>query len=435
MQPTGKDPRDAAEAGASEGEARAGRLAQDRERFARAIPTFAALAGRTPGEQQERGYADTLREIAQQPVTWEDTAVTVAAALPGLRAFYADAGLRPGAGSLLLVGSGSSCYVGEALAPGLQAALGVPARAVPAGELLVRPDAYLPPRDHAAPMLAVSFARSGDSPESRAVVDLVLRRAPECRHLIVTCSAGGTLARSHAGDPRVHRLVLDDLTNDRSVVMTSSFTNMALAARGLAALEGGADFARRGAALAARGRNLLCTHGEALARAAGGGFSRAVYLGSSGRYGAAREASLKMLEMSAGRVLALPETFLGLRHGPMSVLDGETLIVAFVSQHPLTRAYELDLIGELRDKGLGAAIVVVGEGLPDALAGPDLVLVAAATLSDGELSDDDLAITDVLVGQWLAFCRCLALGQQPDAPSPDGVIARVVKAFAIHGRT
>src|SRR3954471_18437441 len=119
MQPsTGKDPEEAAETG--EASARAERLAHDRERFSRAIPTFAALAGRTPAEQQERGYADTLREIAQQPVTWEDTAVTLAAELPRLRAFYADAGLRPGVGSLLLIGSGSSCYVGEALAPGLQ---------------------------------------------------------------------------------------------------------------------------------------------------------------------------------------------------------------------------------------------------------------------------------------------------------------------------
>ena len=47
--------------------------------------------------------------------------------------------------------------------------------------------------------------------------------------------------------------------------------------------------------------------------------------------GAAREASLKLLEMTEGRVRTLAETFLGLRHGPMSTVHGDTLIAGFLS--------------------------------------------------------------------------------------------------------
>jgi tagatose-6-phosphate ketose/aldose isomerase len=178
--------------------------------------------------------------------------------------------------------------------------------------------------------------------------------------------------------------------------------------------------------------------GEALARVGGGRFSRAVYLGSGARLGAAREASLKMVEMSAGRVMAFAESFLGLRHGPMSALDRDTLVVAFLSADPLARAYELDVLRELREKRLGAHLVLVGEGLPAAPArrGVLVVELGRPAVDDEEpLHDDDLALTDVLCGQWLAFHQCLALGLRPDAPSPDGVIGRVVKAFAIHGRS
>jgi tagatose-6-phosphate ketose/aldose isomerase len=400
------------------------------ERRDERAPAQSALAGRPVEEQRQRGYADTLREICQQPATWEGTTAALVAAAPGLRAFLAEAGFRPGAGSVLLTGSGSSFYVGEALAPGLQAGLGLPVRAVPAGDLLTQPEAVLPPF---GPALLVSFARSGGSPESRAALELCLQRAPLVRHLIITCNPQGALAREHGDDRRIHRVVLDELTNDRSLVMTSSFTNMALAGRALASLDGAgalARYERAGQRMAARARHVLEVHGEALGRIGGGAFRRAVVLGSGGRFGAAREASLKLLEMSAGRVLALPESYLGLRHGPMSALDEDTLVLAFVSSAPTARAYELDLLRELRRKRLGAGTILVGDGLPADLAS-DAALVVDAPGAD-EVTDDELVLTDVLVGQLLALHRCLALGLRPDAPSPGGVITRVVEPFAIH---
>ena len=38
-----------------------------------------------------------------------------------------------------------------------------------------------------------------------------------------------------------------------------------------------------------------------------------------------------MLEMTAGRVIAISETCLGLRHGPMSMVHGDALVVCFLS--------------------------------------------------------------------------------------------------------
>jgi tagatose-6-phosphate ketose/aldose isomerase len=159
-----------------------------------------------------------------------------------------------------------------------------------------------------------------------------------------------------------------------------------------------------------------------------------VYLGSGCRLGAARESSLKMLEMNDGRVWTLPESYLGLRHGPMSALRADTLVVALLSSDPLVRAYEADLIRELDRKKLGARRVVVGASVPRELApGPEDVIVDTA--GAGVTADEDLVLIDVVVGQLLAFFSCLGAGLRPDSPSTGGVISRVVSDFEIHQRT
>jgi tagatose-6-phosphate ketose/aldose isomerase len=136
--------------------------------------------------------------------------------------------------------------------------------------------------------------------------------------------------------------------------------------------------------------------------------------------------------MTNGRVRSFPETYLGLRHGPMCAIDADTLVVCFLSSDPLSRAYEVDLIRELNRKKLGARKVILGQGVPEGLASEgDLVVDLAGGPA---LSDDDAPLLDVVLGQLLAFFRCLHEGLRPDLPSDDGVINRVVEDFAIHRR-
>ena len=386
------------------------------------------LLARSPQARQAEGYADTLREILQQPVTWLETAAAVAADRARLDAVLEQAGIHARTGSLVLTGSGSSLYAGECLALPLQAALRVPVQALPAGLLLTHPESCLPP---AGPYLVVSFARSGNSPESRAVLDSLLEGDARGRHLVVTCSRTGALARASAGNPRVEAVVLDEKTEDRSLVMTSSFTNLVLAGGFLACTRRPEAHARRAEAAARAAASVLQRDGDTLARVARGGFDSAVYLGSGCRLGSAREAGLKMLEMTAGRVPTLPESFLGLRHGPMSAVHGDTLVVAFLSSDEVVRAYEVDLLSELDRKRLATHKLIVGSRVPPELATrPEDVIVEC-----GEgLADEDLVVTDVVVGQLLAFFRCLREGLQPDSPSAGGVINRVVGSFTIHRR-
>ncbi|MDO1530075.1 tagatose-6-phosphate ketose isomerase [Fulvimonas sp. R45] len=371
--------------------------------------------------QRERGYADTLREILQQPATWQATAARLRE--PSVRA-QLQAVLTPRPAYVVLTGSGSSIYAGECIAPDLQQTLGVPVLAIPAGTLLTHRRA-LPPGGG----LLVSIARSGDSPESAGVVDQLLAHAPEWNHLAITCNADGKLATQYRDAPRYAALVLDERTNDRSLVMTSSFTNLVLAGSALGGRADEAGWQDGVKRLAGCVQQVFEHRSDALAAIAYRDVDQVVYLGSGGALGAAHEAALKMLEMTGGRVTTMAETFLGLRHGPMSSLDENTLVVAYLSPDPAVRAYEYDLLRELTRKRLGMVRVLVGEGIAGDVIGAQDV---AVDLQGLHAADDALPLlADVAVGQVLAFFRCLALGGKPDAPA-QGVLTRVVEAFALH---
>ncbi len=380
------------------------------------------LLGKTGEQQQELGYFHTLREILQQPATWLRTGAQLRALAGELEKTISGAKL------LVLTGSGSSEYAGECLRLTLQSELGIPAETIAGGDLLTHGGkAFGPSR----PGVMLSFARSGDSPESVGAVEAMLAAEPAMSHLVITCNAAGKLATTYTADPRVRVVVLDDATNDRSLVMTSSFTNMVLAGRLLGMLNTPERYEAVATGLSRTADELIHAHLDSLAALARRGFGRVVYLADGPGVGAVRECALKMTEMTAGRVVTMHETYLGLRHGPMSAVHSDALIVCFLASDPLVRAYEVDLIRELNAKGLGMAKLLFGEDIPADLARSGDVVIECSGLR--ELGDENLPILNVLIGQLLALFRCMQEGLKPDSPSASGVISRVVQGFTLHG--
>src|SRR5882672_11182127 len=325
-----------------------------------------ALQARSVEEQQRLSYWHTLREICQQPSTWVRTAEVMVQSAPKL--------LRSvqGVSSIVLTGSGSSEYAGDCVRMVLQKELGVNVQAVAGGAILTHGGNALP---IGRPALMVSLARSGDSPESVGALALMLKMEPDLRHLVLTCNSQGSLANTFRDDPRVAVITLDDRTNDRSLVMTSSFTNLVLAAPFLDLIRDPPGYQAICVGLAGCATAPLQTQSDALAHAANAPFRRALFLGSGTRFAAAREAALKMLEMTAGRVTTSCETYLGLRHGPMSAVHDETLIVSFLSTAPQVRAYEADVLQELAQKQLGLFRLIAGDRVPRELIAPRDVVI------------------------------------------------------------
>lgn len=384
-------------------------------------PRVAELLRGSVEKQQKEGYFHTLREISQQPETWIDTAERMIVA--GAQVSE----LLSGSRMLVLTGSGSSEFAGDCVCAPLRRELYIVVEVVGGGALLAEGNDVLPPL---RPGVVVSLGRSGDSPESVAAVSRLLESNPEINHLVITCNRQGGLARDFRDHAKVRVITLAEATNDRSLVMTSSFTNLVLAARSLGMLNDPEGYRLRCRKLSAIADSLLRTYIGPIAEVAERGFGRVVFLGSGSRLGAARESALKLLEMTAGAVPAVCDSYLAFRHGPMSFVHENTLIVCFLSSDPSLRAYECDLLRELDQKNLGRLKAIVGENIPGDVIRENDLAIECPGLS--EISDDDTPVVHVVVGQMLAFFRCLQEGLHPDSPSKNGVINRVVPGFRLH---
>lgn len=361
----------------------------------------------------------TAREIAQQPDVWRELAGSLNAHRRAVDEFLAPPLARDDL-RIVLTGAGTSAFAGQIVAPGLTRALRRRVDAVATTDLVSNP------RDHFAedvPTLLVSFARSGDSPESLAAVRLADELLSDCRHLVLTCNPDGrlyrTLGEPRQGDGRSLALLMPEGTNDQGFAMTSSVTSMMLAA--LTVLGGCHDVARLADAAEAalpdlekRARALVQERPD-----------RFVYLGSGALTGLARESALKVLELTAGRVVSYFDSSLGFRHGPKSVLTDATVVVAYLSNDPYTRRYDLDIVRELRQALPAGHVISVGcrdDAAEETWSFPAL----------GHLPDATVAPVLVLVAQHIALAQSIALGLDPDSPFPAGGVNRVVEGVDIH---
>jgi tagatose-6-phosphate ketose/aldose isomerase len=367
----------------------------------------------------------TAREISQQPVVWEKIEALMGGAASATQAFLAPllarADLR-----IVLTGAGTSAFVGECLAAPLRRTTRLRVDALATTDLVGSPSSCLDPD---IPTLLVSFARSGNSPESLAAVTLAEQVVRDCHHLIVTCNAEGELYRRGGQLHNAHLLLLPEETNDRGFAMTSSFTGMMLATS-LAFVLLGKD---RPQTLARLATNVLETRMPYITELARAGFERVVYLGGQEFKGLAREAALKMLELSDGRVVALAETPLGFRHGPKTIVNGKTLVMMFLSNDPYARRYELDLLRELRSDAVAGRVVALAANDPtvsqDAQSPQEDWLAIPAPPGTSNLA---LCFPYVVFAQSLAFLQSLTLGLRPDTPNARGIVNRVVQGVSIY---
>jgi tagatose-6-phosphate ketose/aldose isomerase len=368
-----------------------------------------------------QGGENTAREIAQQPDVWRETERVVSSRRDDIDAFLRPLMDQPDL-RIILTGAGTSAFAGEILAPALSRRTGRRVDAVATTDIVSNPREYFVDD---GPTLLVSFARSGNSPESVAATELADRLLPECHHLVLTCDGEGQLYGRHVGSERSFVLLMPEATNDQGFAMTSSFTSMTLAAWViLGGLVGVGEVVGR---LATAAEKLLAAREEDLWGLASSGYKRVVFLGSGPLKGLAHESSLKLLELTAGEIVTYFESPLGFRHGPKSVLDDRTLAVLYVSGDPYTRKYDLDLLEELkRTMPSGSVIAICGTE-----AGSEDSGFWPVDGVDG-MDDAALALPFVVVAQLLGLFFSLELGYTPDNPFPNQEVNRVVQGVSIH---
>ena len=371
-------------------------------------------------EKQELGLLYTPAEIAQQPTTWRTTWRIFGEVRAELAQFLGM--VRDERWTTFLVGAGTSDYIGRSLAGLLRQSWNTEVMAVASTDLLAgRAELLLEGKKY----LWVSFSRSGDSPEGVAILEQALDSCPNVRHLVVSCNATGRMVEIAREASNAMAVVLDDAVNDRSLAMTSSFTNMLLFGQALAHLWESNGFEATLERMTVAAEYLLGDGAHLAHEIAAQRCRLACFVGAGGLAGAAKESALKLTELTAGGIVALSETTLGLRHGPMSALNRDTVFTAFVSGGGRQQQYDIDLVREIRAKDVVRTIVCVGA--EEVAADHSLYCDAFAGIGDAYRP-----AVDVIFGQMLGLFSSVELGLRPDSPSPEGVISRVVPPFTIY---
>lgn len=373
----------------------------------------------------------TASEIHQQPATWRETIAQIKSEKEAIRRFIANVTDKDDY-DIILTGAGTSEYVGNALYSYLNKINGFKVKSYATTDIVASPENYL---SQTRPTLLVSFGRSGNSPESVGAVNVADEVCGEhVYHLFITCNAQGALSKAAAGRHNAYAINLTPKTHDQSFAMTSSFTNMMLAALLCFDLDHIDAIAAEFEDVITAAETML-TEGWKLPAAivAGYDFQRIVYLGANVLKGIAQESQLKMLELTAGKVCTCFDSPMGFRHGPKSIIDDHTLTVIYVSDDAYTRQYEVDLIKEISGQRKGNKILAVMNKQDDAIAS----LVDYTIAFHMAKSHDNmlLGFAYVTVAQMIALFKSLAYGITPDNPCPSGEVNRVVKGVILHPYT
>ncbi len=321
----------------------------------------------------------TFREITSQAEAWQEALdVTRRARLPKA------AGYR----QVLFTGCGSTYYLSLAAAALYQQLTGRPARAVPAGELLLNPQTALT----SDRTLLVAISRSGTTSETVKAAGMFT--ADRRGELIVISNNQAALSQAASLSLIIPK------GREESVAQTRSFASMYVAATALAArLAGRLDLLEAMAALPAAGDRLI-TRYDPLAREIGGNLDldRFYFLGSGIRYGLACEASLKMKEMTLTH--SEPFHFFEFRHGPMAMVSGSAMLVGLLSESNAGR--ESTVLDEMRL--LGGRTISLAE-------------IQADVCFESRVPECVRSVLYLPVLQLLAFHRALGKGLNPDRPA------------------
>lgn len=371
---------------------------------------------------------NTAKEIIQQPDTWRESIKNLIKNKIEIKSFI-DSFLSKKEFRIILTGAGTSAFAGEVCEPYLTSLLNKRVEAIATTDLVASPKSYFI-KD--IPTLLVSFARSGNSPESVHAVNLATQLVDDLYQVVITCNENGKLAKNTVNDEKSLLLLMPPQTNDLGFAMTSSFTTMVLNAMAVFNINNIENFSSDVDKLSNSVNDFIENNIEKVTSLSNEDFERIVYLGSSTSKGIARESALKVLELTAGKVNASYDTPLGFRHGPKSVVDDETVSVIYISNDEYTRQYDLDLAKEMLAHKKNDKVVIVGDNIEEDILNKADYVFNVENINYNVENKVLLPLQQIIFGQMLSFLKSVNLGITPDNPCPTGEVNRVVQGVILH---
>jgi glucosamine--fructose-6-phosphate aminotransferase (isomerizing) len=336
----------------------------------------------------------TLSEILTQPEAWQKTLEAW-----DISTVFANVAKQTSPRTAwLFIGCGTSYYLAEAAASSWALHTGRSAFALPASEVLLFPDATLL---RTAGLQAVIISRSGETSESVQAAD-TLQRVHKIPTLALTCTAGSPLERACDLSLTVR------WANEKSMVMTRSFTSMLLTLQYLAAQRSGNSdlatslkslagaLAPKIASLSERVEYFVKTHA----------FSHYVFLGQGPFHGIAQEGALKITEMSCSFGQAYHT--LEFRHGPKATVTPETCLVFLLSESG--NDTECKVLKDMKELG-GIIVTICNRASAEIRNASDLLFEFGS-----DVTETAMLAPFVVPSQLLGFYTGIKKGLTPDTP-------------------
>lgn len=366
---------------------------------------------------------NTVREIESQPTLWLEAFDLYKKQEKDINIFLDELKNKYEKVKIIFTGAGTSAYVGDVLFPHLKKLEDENFRfeAIATTDIVSNPQDYL----QDIPTLLVSFARSGNSPESLQAVNLANKLIKNIHHLAITCAKDGKLATNLKNDSNSYVMLMPEKSNDKGFAMTSSYTCMLLSALMVFDKKDGEEKEKIVNLISSMGKKVLARE-EEIEKIINLDFDRVVYLGSGSLKALTREAQLKILELTAGKITTCFDSSMGFRHGPKSFVDTKTLVFDFVSNNEYTQKYDIDIINEIHYDKVAKIIVAITK---DGLVG-DFPQFSFGEKT--ELDDVYLAFPYIMFAQTVSVMASLKVKNLPDTPSANGTVNRVVKGVIIH---
>lgn len=359
---------------------------------------------------------NTYYEIFQQAEKWKEVYELYEQRKEKIEEFLAKVGSDV---KIIFTGAGTSEYVGNILNEYLKSLGTYDFSSIPTTDLVSCP--YLHFKKDQKTLL-VSFARSGNSPESLAAVNLGEQIVDDFYNMALTCAPDGKLALKLKDDDKSFVFIEPEGTNDKGFAMTSSFSSMLLT--GLLIFDKRDDKKELVESIAKTCQAIIADK-ENIEKLVDFDFERIIYLGSGPLYKLTNEARLKILELTAGNVASLYESSMGFRHGPKSFVNDKTLVVSFISKNSYTRKYDLDILEETFADKIAKRIIAIAN---EEINGDFEKLIYKNQINE----DIYLALPYIVIAQLISLITSLRVGNTPDNPSKSGTVNRVVKGVEIH---
>lgn len=386
------------------------------------------MFGITECKWKEKGGINTAREIYQQPELWLETLSIIESNKATIENFMKNR-IDKERIRVIFSGAGTSAYIGDVLVPYLNKNKEYIYEAIPTTDIVTNPQMYFK-KD--IPTILVSFARSGNSPESVATYNLANQLVDDISHIFITCNQEGELARISKNNENVLLLLMPEKSNDKGFAMTSSFSCMTLAALLIFDMENFENNKKKVMEMANIGKDILDNGYKELGKLLDCDFERVVYLGSGSLYGLSKESALKLLELTRGQIISHSETVLGFRHGPKSIVDDNTLIFIYISDDPYTRKYDLDLLKEIYHDIGEHKVIAISNNYYEEIENISNHYLYLSRNGNSIDNTGFISLLYALYAQMFSLLSSVKTEIEPDNPSPSGLVNRVVKGVTIY---